>query len=174
MGGIAWAGYATFHVGNSAPRAAVALTDLPRQPRLKEANAQEAESLNAGASSVGLAPSQPQTVASSLNPPHLTRSAAKDVSKAVTKADEADTADDAELLRMARAAMRSQPNRALALTQTHTKRFPLSELAEERAALQVEALRRLGQIAEFTRAREAFELRFPSSPYRRRLRAPAE
>lgn len=78
--------------------------------------------------------------------------------------------DDATLLHRARAALGSSPYRALTFAQQHAKRFPSSPLAEERAALQVEALFRLGRIEEAKRARAAFEAHFPNSMYRRRLR----
>jgi hypothetical protein len=85
-----------------------------------------------------------------------------------------DVSDEAELLSLARAALYGKPYRALVLAQQHAKRFPISELTEERTALQIEALQRLGRIVEATRAREDFELRFPASPYRRRLQALTE
>jgi hypothetical protein len=78
---------------------------------------------------------------------------------------------DAALLQQARAAVSRDPARALTLTRDHQVRFAASALAEERQALLIEALFRLGRRDEAARELEAFEAHYPRSPYRRRLRA---
>jgi hypothetical protein len=75
------------------------------------------------------------------------------------------------LLQAARALVGSAPSEALARTRAHTARFPNSALTEERSALEIEALQRLGRTTEAESALARFEVQHPRSPYRRRLRA---
>jgi len=82
-----------------------------------------------------------------------------------------DSAQDAALLQEARGLVASNPARALTLTRDHELHFPNSALAEERQALRVEALARLGRHAEAARQLVVFEQRFPRSIYARRLHA---
>lgn len=83
----------------------------------------------------------------------------------------ADAERDAALLQDARRVMLADPARALGLTRDHELSFPTSALTEERQALRVEALARLGRSAEAERELERFEQRFPRSIYRRRLQS---
>lgn len=78
--------------------------------------------------------------------------------------------EDAGLLQAARAAVVADPNRALELTGEHASTFSGSPLAEERTALRIEALARLGRSADAARELEKLELSSPRSPYRQRLR----
>lgn len=78
---------------------------------------------------------------------------------------------DAALLQQARLAVALEPQRALSLIRDHEVHFPSSALGEERSALQIEALSRLGRADEAERRFAKFEAQFPRSPYRRRLRA---
>ena len=76
---------------------------------------------------------------------------------------------DAALLQQARAALATDPARALTLTRDHAVHFPDSALGEERQALHIEALARLGRTTEAVRDLAAFDAAFPRSPYARRL-----
>jgi hypothetical protein len=78
---------------------------------------------------------------------------------------------DAALLQDARRALLDSPARALLLSEEHARSFPQSALTEERQALHVEALARLGRSAAARTELELFEARFPRSIYRRRLQA---
>lgn len=74
-----------------------------------------------------------------------------------------------ELLSEARAALATDPGRTIRLVEEHTRTHPRSTLQEERRALRIEALVRLGQKTEAARRFAEFEGNFPQSPYRRRL-----
>lgn len=80
-----------------------------------------------------------------------------------------DAEQDAALLQQARRAVGAEPARALTLTRDHELHFPNSALTEERQALRVEALARLGRSAEAAQELAAFNARFPRSIYGRRL-----
>jgi hypothetical protein len=67
--------------------------------------------------------------------------------------------------------MGSDPGRALTLTRDHELHFPNSVLLEERQALRIEALARLGRRAEAERELQTFTARFPRSIYTRRIQA---
>jgi hypothetical protein len=82
-----------------------------------------------------------------------------------------DGAEDARLLHEARGAVAINPSRALTLTRDHELHFPSSALNEERQALRIEALARLGRHAEAARELLFFDQRFPRSIYARRLHA---
>lgn len=82
-----------------------------------------------------------------------------------------DSAQDASLLQEARGLVASNPARALTLTRDHELHFPNSALTEERQALRIEALARLGRHAEAARELAVFDQRFPRSIYARRLHA---
>jgi hypothetical protein len=81
------------------------------------------------------------------------------------------SSQDAALLQEARVIVASNPARALTLTRDHELHFPNSALTEERQALRIEALSRLGRQAEAARGLLTFEQRFPRSIYTRRLHA---
>ena len=76
---------------------------------------------------------------------------------------------DAALLQQARRAVLAEPARALTLTRDHELHFPNSALTEEREALRLEALARLGRTADAARELAVFDARFPHSIYARRL-----
>jgi hypothetical protein len=82
-----------------------------------------------------------------------------------------DSSQDAALLQEARGIVASNPAHALTLTRDHELHFPNSALTEERQALRIEALARLGRQAEAARGLLTFEQRFPRSIYTRRLHA---
>ncbi len=94
-----------------------------------------------------------------------------------TRADEPTTTLAAErrLVDAARAALsagRTEP--ALSALATHRHRFARGALAEERDALEVEALASAGRTAEAAVAAAAFERVYPGSLHRARVRAAAE
>jgi hypothetical protein len=80
---------------------------------------------------------------------------------------------ESALLQRAQSALASDPARALALTDQHRSSFPAGALSEEREAIAIQALRRLGREPE-ARARAArFETKYPNSVHRSRVRATA-
>ena len=78
---------------------------------------------------------------------------------------------ESQLLQRAQGALTGDPARALALTDQHRRSFPTGALREEREAIAIQALRRLGREPE-ARARAArFETRYPNSVHRSRVQA---
>lgn len=110
----------------------------------------------------------PADTAALASPPRTARSAAP---AAVDSAPQVDPARDAQLLQEARSLVAGNPARALSLTRDHELHFPGSPLAEERQALRLEALARLGRTAEAAAALASFRTRFPRSIHARRLEA---
>ncbi len=84
-------------------------------------------------------------------------------------AEAAPAATELELVQRARAALASDPNRALTLTNEHAVTYPRGELVQEREVIAVEALARLGRNEEASRRALAFVRRFPETPYAARL-----
>jgi hypothetical protein len=82
-----------------------------------------------------------------------------------------DATRDAQLLQEARSLLLGNPTRALSLTRDHELHFPGSPLTEERLALRIEALARLGRKTEASAALAGFRTRFPRSIHARRLLA---
>lgn len=77
--------------------------------------------------------------------------------------------NEVDLLRRAQAVLATQPARALALTSEHQRRFRGGALAEEREALAIEALRRLGRTQEAQRRAAQFQRRYPQSVHASRV-----
>lgn len=80
---------------------------------------------------------------------------------------------EAELLRRAQSVLTASPEQALALTAEHQRRFGAGSLTEEREALAIEALRRLGRLPEAQRRAAAFAKRYPHSVHASRVRGSA-
>jgi hypothetical protein len=76
---------------------------------------------------------------------------------------------EAVLLQRAQAALRSDPARALALTQEHRQRFPRGQLSQEREVIAIEALSRLGRAGEATKRAESFEKSYPGSAHTKKV-----
>jgi len=76
-----------------------------------------------------------------------------------------------QLIERARKALGEHPKRALALTQEYQRRFPSGALSVEREVIALEALARLGRVAEARRRALAFEAAHPSSIHLPRVRA---
>lgn len=79
-------------------------------------------------------------------------------------------AAEAALLERARAALRSGPAQALAVTEEHLARFPSGQLSLEREILAIDALMALGRSAEARARFEAIRGRVQGSPFEARLR----
>ena len=77
--------------------------------------------------------------------------------------------DEATLLRSAKQAMTTTPQRAVELTLEHEHHYPEGSLREEREALLIEAMWRIGRAKHAERRFAAFQQRYPSSPYSRRI-----
>jgi hypothetical protein len=80
-------------------------------------------------------------------------------------------AEEWRILRAARRAMSTDPAHALALAREHAQKFPDGMLSQEREAIAIEALARLGRTSEAKARAESFSGSFPASPYRRRNEA---
>lgn len=78
---------------------------------------------------------------------------------------------EAELLEQARAALKSDPARALQRANEHAARFPGGVLVQEREVIAIQALRQLGRDAEADRRAQAFAKAFPGSAFARKLNA---
>lgn len=74
-----------------------------------------------------------------------------------------------ELLRRARGQLASAPQRALETTDQHRAQFRNGVFAQEREAIAIEALIRLGKHAQVQQRASAFRSHYPNSAYRRRL-----
>jgi hypothetical protein len=74
-----------------------------------------------------------------------------------------------ELLRRARGQLANTPQRALEATDQHHAQFRNGVFAQEREAIAIEALVRLGKPARARQRAKAFHSRYPNSAYARRL-----
>ena len=157
FGGVAWA----HHVG------LLQLEPASPLPAPAPAAASSAAPSMRPASTPRVEPAAPSVPsAEPISPP---RAAPAPAPRGSSAAPVVSAEEDATLLQQARSAVASNPARALMLTRDHEVRFADSPLVEERQALRIEALFRLGRREEALRALGAFEASFPRSPYRRRL-----
>ena len=76
---------------------------------------------------------------------------------------------ESALLESARAVLRTDPKRALQLTEEHEKRFPNGHLSQEREVIAIDALNRLGKRDAAKSRGAAFGQRFPDSAHQPRL-----
>jgi hypothetical protein len=154
FGGAAWASYGGWLVNPArAPESAHVSAPAPVEPRSLPPR---------------VAPAPAPSVAET---PEPIASATPSTASAPAPSTSSSLLDDTALLQRARSLATSEPSRALSLTREHEARFPGSPLAEERQALRIEALLRLGKAGDAARELDAFEQRYPRSPYRRRLRS---
>ncbi|MBX3131739.1 MAG: hypothetical protein KF718_33790 [Polyangiaceae bacterium] len=79
---------------------------------------------------------------------------------------------EAQLLDRARASLAAQPQRALALTREHARRFPNGALTQERDVIAIEALRRLGDASGAKQRAEEFNKKYPGSAHQPKVGAP--
>lgn len=75
------------------------------------------------------------------------------------------------LLRQARAALDSDPGRALSLCADHARMFARGALGQEREVIAIDALLRAGRLAEARERARLFNERFPASAHARRVAA---
>jgi len=168
--GVAWAGYASFFgspvatpSSSSIVPPAVAPSGVPRAfdrtplPLAPPPLDSSKEPL----------PPEPHVAVAASGAPRST--APRTVAPTPSVTPSASSEQDAGLLQEARRLVTSQPARALTLTRDHELHFPSSSLTEERQALRIEALARLGRRTDATRELSSFDQTFPRSPYRRRL-----
>jgi hypothetical protein len=73
------------------------------------------------------------------------------------------------VLQRARAALASDPARALRLSSGHARDYPNSQFAQEREVIRIEALRKLGREDEARKRGRDFSERFPDSAHGSRL-----
>lgn len=74
-----------------------------------------------------------------------------------------------QLLRTARDALARDPARALALADQHARQFATGMLAQEREAIAVDALVRLGSVGPAKARAQRFLRNYPHSPYAKRI-----
>jgi hypothetical protein len=75
------------------------------------------------------------------------------------------------LLSRAQRLLAQDPRAALEVTDEHARSYPGGAFAEEREALAIDALRRLGRRQELLARARAFLQRYPTSPHRERIEA---
>jgi hypothetical protein len=83
--------------------------------------------------------------------------------------DERAADEEVVLLTRAQYALASNPERALALLEFHRRSHPRGAFAEEREALRLEVLHRLGRVAELRQGAREFFRHYPASPQRARI-----
>jgi hypothetical protein len=76
---------------------------------------------------------------------------------------------ESALLAQAQGALATNPERALALTREHKRRFPNGALVREREVIAIEALKRSGDSEAARKRGQAFEEKFPGSAHRRKV-----
>lgn len=79
--------------------------------------------------------------------------------------------DEYRLLRAARDAVERDPARALSLVAQHARSFPKGMLGQEREAIAINALIRLGRMAEARERGSRFVRAYPGSPHAKRIEA---
>lgn len=92
------------------------------------------------------------------------RTASKQASAKETRAPEL------ELLRRARADLASRPREAFRMTEQHRREYPQGVFVQERDALAIEALLRVGELKQARARAETFVRDYPSSPHAHRFR----
>jgi len=108
-------------------------------------------------------------------PSSAPRSSAKDptsvdeLGPTPVRSGESAQVDEYALLRSARQAIATNPSLALSLTNEHIRRFPKGMLGQEREAIAIEALVRLGRRQEARARAEQFVRAHPDSPYAQRI-----
>ncbi|MFZ5891385.1 MAG: hypothetical protein ACOY0T_10065 [Myxococcota bacterium] len=133
---------------------------------------------------VGTASSPPQTSAPPAALPQTSEPAAATSSRAPravatpekpnserTPRTSETASNEFQLLRAARQALATNPARALALTDEHARSFPRGMLIQEREAIAIESLARVGRQADAKLRAQRFLQRFPASPYAKRVEA---
>lgn len=112
--------------------------------------------------------SQPRVARARGKEPETVRQASVDTTPQPVPAE---SPDEFALLRAARQAIADRPAKALDLTEQHARRFPTGMLAQEREAIAVEALAKLGRAPQAKARAKAFLSAHPDSPYKTRIDA---
>ncbi len=115
------------------------------------------------------APEPPAEVAPSTSPAAESATQAPAAKTGRVEAASDSVKAEATLLEKARALVVSDPNKALALTREHARRFPRGVLAQEREVIGIEALRRLGRQTEADDRANHFREAYPGSAHQRAL-----
>jgi hypothetical protein len=174
-GGLAWAGFGqVLEVIFPTPPAASARVAVPRSPATPPIRAAKQSPSPAPDALAVVPPSVPSasTAQSPLPVAPVPATKGREPSpRAASNAMPAAAVDDVAMLAEARKLLASDPASALALTEKSARENPRSQFAEERSAIGIEALARLGRSSEAELRLDAFERSFPESLYRRRLRA---
>ena len=105
-------------------------------------------------------PKQPEAKSEEVTQPAQTPSPAKKAAK---------RSSEAQLLGAARAALKSDPSRALAFTQEHQRLYPKGQLAQEREVIAIAALRKLGKGKNAADRAKTFEEQYPGSAHQPRV-----
>jgi len=108
------------------------------------------------------APARPQPVAAATGPRPAPRSPPD-------PGGDSSGAEEASLLRSASQSLATSPARTLSLTDEHRLRYPHGILDQEREALAIEALIKLGRRDEALARARAFARAYPTSPHRARV-----
>ncbi len=88
---------------------------------------------------------------------------------ATTRDSRASGLNEVALLDSARAALATDPRRALTLTQEHARRFPHGALSQEREVIAIEALSKLGQTSAAKARGSDFERHYPGSAHQPKI-----
>ncbi len=120
----------------------------------------------------GAAPEQPggPALAAGTHGSHLRQRERVDSPGAREPTTDESVAREVALLGRARAALTADPAEALLLTRQGQREFPRGVLGEEREAIAVLALVRLGQRAEGAARGQEFLTRYPNGPFTERVR----
>jgi hypothetical protein len=108
-------------------------------------------------------------VRTSASPARVPATEATPSGRAPATADSAGLAslmEEHRILRLARQVLPADPQRALALTQEHARRFPGGTLAQEREVIAIDALARLGRAKDARDRAQGFRESYPDSPHR--------
>ncbi len=82
--------------------------------------------------------------------------------------------EESRLLSAARAAVATDPKKALALTEQHRARFPHGTLAQEREVIAIQALGKLGKQKDAERRADKFGKDYPDSAHNERVQGSVE
>ncbi len=120
-----------------------------------------------GTATASASVSAPQAISSAARAAPAASTTASAIASATASAsnEPADPRAELALLTEARAALSSSPARALSLAEEHARRFPSSQLGQERSALRIQALAALGRTTEARAELDAFRARNPRSAY---------
>lgn len=82
--------------------------------------------------------------------------------------------EESRLLSAARAALSTDPKKALALTEQHRAKFPRGTLTQEREVIAIQALAKLGKQSDADRRADRFGKDYPDSAHKDRVQGSVE